>query len=167
MKKDNKWNRIFHRKEITKNRNLYHKYKIMDGFYNEIYHSILKSKSLIDLLDIHKMAWRLGFQNENLGPCRWGMFRTENIEKMTVDEVMLGNHWGLWTNPIRYWESHKDDTMGPNAFGIPEDKKIYDLVLDQYKELLRSNIVSLEAQLTIFIRKYELKNPPTDPFKLK
>ena len=37
-------------------------------------------------------------------------------------------------------KNRKEDKMGVNRFGISPDRKIYDIVLHQYKFLLRSNI---------------------------
>ena len=57
---------------------------------------------------------------------------------MVPGEVYLGNISGLNTHAIPYWEEHKEEKY--NDF-----KTVYDIVLSQYKQLLRSNINYLFA----------------------
>jgi hypothetical protein len=52
---------------------------------------------------------------------------------MVPVEVYLGNISGLNTHAIPYWEEHKEEKY--NDFTA-----VYDIVLSQYKQLLRSNI---------------------------
>lgn len=52
---------------------------------------------------------------------------------MVPGEVYLGNIYGLNTHAIPYWEERKEEKY--NDF-----KTVYDIVLSQYKQLLRSNI---------------------------
>lgn len=91
-------------------------------------------------MNIHKDAWKSGFQNENIGPCPYGMFRTSDIPTMTPNEVYLGGIWGLVTKPIPFWEEHKDESYGCNGFGLDENISLYTLIVNQYKNLLLSNI---------------------------
>ena len=166
MKQDNRINRWFFKKQVEEERNQYDKYKIMKGFYNEIHGSIELAKGLVKLMDIHKMMWKLGFRNGNLAPCEHGMFRTKNIETMTEDEVFLGNIWGIFTNTVSFWNKHSDEKILCNGFGISPDTKVYDLIVSQYKTLLRTNIESIEEQVEKYINDYEELNPPEDPFSI-
>lgn len=62
---------------------------------------------------------------------------------MLPNEVYLGNIYGLFTQNIQFWEEHKDDKYDVNEFGISKDTLIYDLIVDQYKNILLSNIKSM------------------------
>lgn len=68
MKKYNIWNKIFHKRELNKN---VADYKLQQGLVNSY-------KCLpILYLSLHKRIWRKGFRNANLGPDKYGMFRTK------------------------------------------------------------------------------------------
>ena len=131
--KNNKWNRLF-RKNIVKKcqmqANIYLS-RCLEG--KNFLEAIDKAESLGQLLNIHRDAWGSGFQCENLAPYPRGIFRTRSIENMVPGEVYLGNIYGLNTHTIPYWEEHKEEKY--NDF-----KTVYDIVLSQYKQLLRSNI---------------------------
>lgn len=44
------------------------------------------------------------------------------------------------TNSIPFWEARKNELYGANGFGLNEKRRLYDMVLDQYKTILTSNI---------------------------
>lgn len=137
--KDNTWNRLFHRKALEEYKKAEELKKQIVGYFPILLQDLSEAKTLKDLLCVHKKAWSLGYQNKNLGPCPWGMFRTKSIPDMRLEEVFLGGIWGLNTKPILFWEQYKDETMAGNGFGIRDDVKIYDIVMQQYRDLLRSN----------------------------
>lgn len=91
-------------------------------------------------MNIHKDAWETRFQNVNIGPCPYGVFRTPDILSMTPDQIYLGGIWGLVTKPVSFWEERKEDNYGCNGFGIDENLNLYEMIVDQYKKLLSSNI---------------------------
>ena len=95
-----------------------------------------------------------GFKNENTRPCKYGFFRTEDIETMRPDEVYLGDIYGLWTNNIPFWEEHRDETMAGNGFGIPGDTKCYDLILNQYRACLSSAVTYQKRKAENLVNKY-------------
>lgn len=138
--KNNIWNRLFHRKVLKEYLASVEMWRQICGWYPQIMQDIRESETLEDLLKVHKGAWDLGFQNENLAPCPWGMFRTKSIPEMKPEEVFLGGIWGLCTKPIPFWNEYKDEDMSGNGFGIREETKIYDLIFNQYRSLLVSNI---------------------------
>lgn len=105
-----------------------------------IINAIKDCDSLISLMYIHKDAWGSGFQNKNIAPCSYGIFRTSDILTMVPCEVFLGGIYGLNINPIPFWEAHKNDKYGCNGFGIDKNDSLYEIVLNQYKNLLLSNI---------------------------
>lgn len=143
MKKNNIWNRLFHKSEIKKNKEKMAIYKNQLHAGQYLMDSIKEAKNLYTLLTIHKTAWGAGFQNINLSPCSYGMFRTSNILDMLPSEVYLGNIYGLNTHNIPFWEDHKEDKYGINGFGLRTDMLIYDIVLNQYKNILLHNIKAL------------------------
>ena len=146
MRRNNMWNRIFHNKEIKKNIAECNKFLKWNNQGQQFLDAIGKAISLYRVLDIHRDAWGTGFQNENIGPCAYGMFRTKDISKMTAEEVYLGGIWGLCTYNLPFWEKHKDDKYGCNGFGIDDNTSLYKLILNQYKNILTSNIEAMMQQ---------------------
>ena len=146
MRRNNMWNRIFHNKEIKKNIAECNKFLIWNNQGQQFLDAIDKAISLYRVLDIHRDAWGTGFQNENIGPCAYGMFRTKDISKMTAEEVYLGGIWGLCTYNLPFWEKHKNDKYGCNGFDIDENISLYELILNQYKNILTSNIKAMMQQ---------------------
>ena len=146
MRKNNAWNRLFHKVEVQENvkqMSVYTK-QCLEG--QRFLDKIEGPNTLITLMNIHKDAWGTGFQNENIGPCSYGIFRTKDILKMTAEEVYLGGIWGLFTHNIPFWEERKDDKYGCNGFNIDENISLYKIILDQYKNILTSNIKYMMQQ---------------------
>ena len=149
MRKNNWWNRIFHKKEIASNFSELAKVKSILAASDKLLYEIKNATTLEAILVWHKRAWRAGFQNENLGPDKYGMFRTNDINKMTIDEVFLGGIYGLCTFPISEWEY--------------ADEQSYAIVKSQYQNLLSSNIDAIKEKalkdLKILVAKgYETKD---------
>lgn len=140
MRKNNLLNRTFFKEEIRKNMKDAELQLTLSKNGARIINTIEKCDSLEELLSIHKSAWTLGFQNKNLGPDKYGMFRTESIPTMKPEEVFLGGIWGLFTHSIPFWEERKSQPCGYNGFGINPEIHLYVIILDQYKRLLISNI---------------------------
>ena len=140
MRKNNLINRIFFKGEVRKNMKDVELQLTLSKNGARIINAIKKCDSLEELLSIHKEAWLIGFQNENLGPDRYGMFRTENIPTMEPSEVFLGGIWGLFTHSIPFWEERKSQPYGCNDFNMDPEISLYGIVLDQYKRLLIYNI---------------------------
>ena len=148
-------NRTFFKEEIRKNMKDAELQLTLSKNGARIINTIEKCDSLEELLSIHKEAWIVGFQNENLGPDKYGMFRTENIPTMQPSEVFLGGIWGLWTYAIPFWEERKSQPYGCNGFGMDPEISLYDIILDQYKRLLTSNIKDIwcEAERSLVVYK--------------
>lgn len=144
MRKNNLLNRTFFKEEIRKNMKNAELQLTLSKNGARIINTIEKCDSLEELLSIHKSAWTLGFQNENLGPDCYGMFRTENISTMEPSEVFLGGIWGLFTHAIPFWEERKSQPLS-----------LYSIILDQYKRLLISNIKDIwcEAERLLVVYK--------------
>lgn len=146
VRHENLWNRIFHRKELREQQNqriLAQRYiDAADQFINELY----ECNELKGLLRIHRKLWFWGFRNKNLGPNEHGMFRTEDINNMKAEEVYLGDIYGLWTFNIPEWEKQKDKSYGFNNWGIKPETTVYQLVVNQYKNLLVSNIKTIRGE---------------------
>ena len=106
---------------------------------------IEEATDLIQLLSVHKKIWVYGFRNQNLGPCEFGMFRTDNILHMTQDEVFLGNIYGLWTFSIREWNHRADEGY-------------YDIIVRQYRDLLESNVKAIEHNAKKYVEEYEMQS---------
>lgn len=155
MRKNNLWNRTFFKKAIQKNMKDAELQLTLSKNGARIINKVKKCDSLYVLLNIHKEAWLLGFQNKNLGPDKYGMFRTENIPTMKPEEIFLGGIWGLFTHAIPFWEERKSKPYGCNGFGIDPEISLYSIILDQYKNLLISNIDNIwcEAEKALVVYK--------------
>ena len=142
MKKvrNNFWNRLFRSKALKEYQEWKETAKSIIGWNRQLNEDLTRAETLQDLIDVHKYAWRIGYRNKNIASCIWGMFRCNSIPELTLDTLYLGDIWGLWTNSGTFWERHKDETMAGNGFGIDPDKKCYDLIMQQYRQHLRSNI---------------------------
>lgn len=142
MKKNNFWNRIFHKKEIALNKKrFFNDIKLIDHF-QDIIILLEGAENLRSLMRIHKFVYHLGF-TDNLGPDKFGMFRCESISEMTSDQVFLGGMQGIVTKSIDYWEQEADDIIYQKVFG-------------QYRSHLRTNINYMVNKAKKEIKEYEL-----------
>lgn len=144
--KENLWHRIFSRAAVIQQRMDVIRYANIISKSATYLQAISSCDSLLDLLALHKDLWSNGFQNTNLAPDKYGMFRTKAIPSMTADEVYLGNIYGLWTFPISKWEEIK----GGNNYLI---------VLSQYKHHLESNVKAIAADANEYLDLYHKVNP--------
>ena len=87
------------------------------------------------------------------------MFRTKDIATMSPEEVYLGNVFGLWTFTIPEWEEKGHQWFGHNYFGIPSTTTNYEVVLNQYKRLLKKNVESITIDARDFLYNYYQLNP--------
>lgn len=140
MKKNNFWNHIFHKKEIIVNQKQYKLYKKQVEIAQECIVTIRHTKDLITLLNLHKDIYGSGF-TKNLGP--GAMFRCSDIATMTPYQVYLGGIYGLNTYAIPFWEQYVNEPFGVNGFGIDKNTSLYEMILNQYKNHLISNITAM------------------------
>lgn len=157
MKRNNLWNRIFHKKEILLNKERFSLNKELINSVHEILSKLKKATELPDVLKIHKEAYALGFNCPELDVDEHGMFRAKSIQSMNEHQVFLGNTYGLVTAAIAYWEKYRNEPYGINSFGVKEDYPLYDIILNQYKHHLRVNIENMIAKATKENREYELR----------
>lgn len=146
MRKNNWFNRTFHSKEVAASQAEATKQTALYARRYEVLEWINSATTLGQLLNIHRKVWNIGYQNENIGPCSYGIFRTENIDTMKLEDVYLGGIYGLFTNNIPFWEAHKEDEYGANGFGIAPETKLYDIIVKQYRCHLASNIRSIAVK---------------------
>ena len=154
LKKNNFWNRLFHKNEVVTNQIQYELYKKQLTIAQQFLTGIKNAKDLNTLFNFHKSAYSSGF-TKNLGPCQYGMFRCSDITTMTPHQVFLGGIWGLNTNAIPYWEQYVDEPYGVNGFGIDENQSLYEMILNQYKNHLISNILAMYYTALKEIPEYE------------
>ena len=112
---------------------------------DEALNNLSKCKTLLNIL---KKAWRDGVRNANIGPCSYGMYRTEDVGNMSPSEVYLGGIYGLSTKNINFWESMGyDEPYGANGFGIdPELKLLGNIIVPQYRSQLESNFKAIKTR---------------------
>ena len=115
---------------------------------DEALNNLSKCKTLTNILEVHKKAWRDGVRNSNIGPCEYGMYRTKDIATMSPSEVFLGGIYGLFTKNINFWESQGYDApYGANGFGIdPEIKLLGNIIVPQYRSQLQSNFEAIKKR---------------------
>lgn len=154
MIKNNWFNRTFHAKQVAAYQADATRLTALYARRSEFLKEIAVADTLEKLLELHKKAWREGYRNENIGPCLYGMFRTKNIETMKPEEVFLGNIYGLFTKNIPFWEDRKEDNYGVNGFGIKPETKLYNIIVEQYRKHLISNIRSIAMNAKDMIDKY-------------
>ena len=159
MKQNNLFNRFFYKETLAEEKEKYEKCKSLVGHFPELDERIGASKTLERVLELHKKAWGLGYQNDNLAPCEYGMFRTKDISTMKPEEVFLGNVYGLWTFPMPKWEDQKSQMYD-------KDISVYDIVLNQYKKVLHSNVKAIYREAQALVEEYEEINPPKDSYKI-
>lgn len=159
MKQNNLFNRFFYKKTLIEEKEKYKKCKSLVGYFPELDERIGASKTLEGVLELHKKAWGLGYRNNNLAPCEYGMFRTKEISIMKPEEVFLGDIYGLWTLPMPKWEDQKTEMYD-------KDISVYDIVLNQYKRVLHSNVRALYDEAKEVVEEYEGVNPPEDLYKV-
>lgn len=141
--KDNLFNRIFRKTQLEKQHNNYQKVCKDVEKADEFLKAVTRCNSLTQMVAIHKNIWGSGFRNKNIGPDECGMFRTNDILTMKPEEVFLGNIYGLWTFPIPEWDNNCNALFGANGFGINPGTRTYDLVLNQYRNLLQTNLMTI------------------------
>lgn len=151
MKRYNIWNKIFHKGELNKNVADYKLQQSLVNSYECWLTKIGNANTLSKCMILHKRIWRKGFRNANLGPDRYGMFRTDDINSMTIDEVYIGGIYGLNTLTIAQWEERKE---------VPYDSEqtCYDIILCAYKRLLKSNIIALADNAKLLVAEYQQNN---------
>lgn len=130
MKKYNIWNRIFHKDDLSKN---VVDYKLQQGLVNSY------------------ECWLTKIGNANLGPDKYGMFRTKDINFMTIDEVYIGGIYGLNTLTIEQWEDCKEEPYD-------SEQTCYGIILCAYKRLLKSNIIALADNAKLLVAEYQQNN---------
>ena len=140
MIKNNLFNRLFRAKQLAEQANFITKIKTLYPIYRK---RVEKAKTLREVFELHKDAWWKGFRNVNLGPDKFGMFRTDDIGCMSPSEVYLGGIYGLLTKTLPEWENYKNTKLGPNGFGIDPDTPLYSVILNQYKSHLKSNLKTI------------------------
>ena len=79
------------------------------------------------------------------------MFRTKDINLMTINEVYIGGIYSLNTRTIAQWEDHKEEPYDST-------QTCYDIVLGAYKRLLKSNIIALADNAKLLVAEYQQNN---------
>lgn len=91
--------------------------------------ALKEADTLSEVFVLHMKIWGAGIRPHNIGPDRYGMYRTNDILTMTPDEVYLGAICGLNTHSLSYWEKYSES-----------DPTAYKQVLCQYKSQLLCNL---------------------------
>ena len=151
MKRYNIWNKIFHSSEVNKN---IEDYKLQQSLVNNYECWLTKignANTLIECMTLHKYIWRQGFKNTNLGPDKYGMFRTKDINFMNTNEVYIGGFNGLKILTIEEWEECKKELYD-------SEQTCYSFILSSYKALLKANIINITDKAKILVEQYQQNN---------
>ena len=146
IRRENLWNRIFHKKELREQQTQRILAQCIINATDQFLDELNECNDLQGLLHIHRECWKAGFNNKNLGPNEYGMFRTKDIAKMKAEEVYLGDIYGMWAFNIPEWEKQKNKPYGFNNWGIKPETTVYQLVVNQYKSLLVSNVKAIRKE---------------------
>lgn len=135
------WNKIFKFRRLANQRA-----KDLELIKNtpKVIKKLDSCKTLMELFECHKWLWNLGYQNENIGPCPYGMFRTNDIRTMRPSEVFLGDIYGLHTKNIPNWLPYMEEEWG-------EGISIGELLMEQYRNHLISNVNAIEQHLRKYV----------------
>ena len=151
MKRCNIWNKIFHSSEVNKN---IEDYKLQQSLVNNYECWLTKignANTLIECMILHKYIWSQGFKNTNLGPDKYGMFRTKDINFMTTNEVYIGGFNGLKILTIEEWEECKEELYD-------SEQTCYSFILSRYKRSLKANIINITDKAKILVEQYQQNN---------
>lgn len=152
------FNRLFHHRTISSNIKKLEDIKSTLWNHPYLIEALNECTTLTELLNIHKQAYAAGYNNKNLSPDEFGMFRTTSISDMKPSEVFLGNIYGIWTNTIEYFESlpHRKKTNFDREEDFDEDT--YSLVFNQYYHHLLSNIEAMYESYEKLLQEFKSKN---------
>ena len=145
MKRYNIWNKIFHSRELNKNVANFKVQQTLVNSYECWLTKIGNANTLSECMILHKRIWRKGFKNNNLAPDKYGMFRTGDINLMTINEVYIGGFNGLDILTIEQWENRSHDSC-------------YSIILNAYKKLLKINIISIADNAKMLVKQYQRNN---------
>lgn len=100
----------------------------------ELRDDIIASKNLIDLYHIHKRIFK-EFEKYYIPYCidisKYGFFRASSREDLDLDNIFLGNIFGL---NLSYWNSYNDI-------------EIKNLILNQYKQILSLGLINIKNKI--------------------
>ena len=154
--KQNLWNRIFHKKQLQQQRQEMERLKRVINTADDFLQQLNICTDLQVMVHLHKDLWGSGIRNKNIGPCEYGMFRTKDILTMKPEEVFLGDIFGLWTFSIPIWEQQKENKFGESAvqWGLSPDITLYEVVCNQYRNLLVSNVTAIRKEAEASLSQY-------------
>lgn len=113
------------------NKRIEYKRKIreIDYYINRIN----EAETLLEMYFIHINMWRMGLRHENFSPFRYGIFRTEDISKMSPSDVYLGNSYTGCLKNIPEWltESYEDQLYA----------------LEQYRRVLGTSLFEMRKEI--------------------
>ena len=131
MKRNNFWNRVFHKSEVAKNCADLAKYSEFLKHASEYFDALEDAHDLQALFALHK----------------------DICPDLTREEVLLGDIYGLNTRTMDNWEKCKEDKYGVNAFGINADTLIYTLIVSQYKSRVKEVIMFMNGFATLRVKR--------------
>ena len=150
------WNRIFHKKRLQEQQQEVERLKQIVKSANDFLQQLNLCTDLQMMVHLNKDIWGCGIRNKYIGPCEYGMFRTKDILTMKPEEVYLGDIYGLWTFSIPIWEQQKGNKYGESAatWGLSPDITLYEIVCDQYRNHLVSNVTVIRNEAIASLEKY-------------
>lgn len=110
--------------------------------YLAMYQSLVNNwrniTELSDCIEYHKFIWALGVTSLCISVSPFGTFRATCINELNASNVYLGDCFGLWTKTISEWIPIQNEKFGGNTFGIDPEMTLKQILVWQYKELLKS-----------------------------
>jgi len=98
-----------------------------DANYNGRYNDVLEK---LEILQRHLVS---------AGRAQYGWNRTKPGQTVTEENVFLGNIYGLFTHPVRFWKRTKDEKKGNWGYPNMESLNSYDVVSIQARDFVRNH----------------------------
>lgn len=140
MRQNNFLNRLFHKKEIFKNKCDFEHVKNIKRVSRCYLDKIKNIDTLAECIDIHKNLYIDKFYHKDLEPNN--IFRTSQIATMQPSEIFIVEE-GLPEQSIADWEMDKDSNG-------------YEIILSMYKDLLLTAVYVYYYDYCLKVKEYEL-----------
>ena len=134
------------------NRELRDKYNQCSKWIAEIENNT--PNSLYAIMQQHRRMWAEGVQHSNFGPDKYGMFRTDSIENLTLDSIYLGDVGGVYViRKASLFEQPDFKYVGGTSSVIADDTRgkqltdDYIAICQQYKRHLLRNLHVMRSNI--------------------
>lgn len=122
--------------------NLVHLFNIVSPWHDRSLNDLKEKFSLKSNAKSQKtlaLIGELSLHMKNAGRCEFGINRTKSGEQVTLDDVYLGDIYGLWTKTARFWLEKKNNKKGGWGFPNMENLNAYDVISNKASNFINSH----------------------------